>query len=151
MRGVQKMKKRIKLTEKELAIGMWLYVKMMIQENNLYHRDYIPNLKDEYLSAHDRCDLWFNNCILCDKHFLLYKCSGCPLIVCNPTKSCLYQKVRGYKLSHMTYYIETAISHKYRLKTRLKACDKIMKLIEKDIPDNYGNNDYNDNEDFWST
>ena len=131
MHVVQKMKKRIRLTEKELAIGTWLYVKMMIQRDNLYHRDYIPNLKDEYLSAHNRCDLWINNCILCDKYLLVDYCSGCPLVICNPMRSCLYQKARGYKLSYMTYHVETAISHKYCLKTRLKACDKIIEAIEK--------------------
>lgn len=139
------MKKRIKLTEKQLAIGMWLYIKMVIKTRNEYGIFYLRELKDKYLSAHDRCNLWENNCILCNAHS---ECKACPLISCNPTKSYLYQKTCGFRLSKITYYINAAIAYKYGLKTRLKACDKIIEAIEKDIPDDYGDNDYDNDEDF---
>lgn len=142
------MKKRMKLTEKELAIGMWLYIKMMINKYNVYSMTYIKSLKRQYLSKHDYCDVWFNNSILCDKYLFAGFCSGCPLVAYNPAKICLYQQACGFILSNNGKYYQSKISHKFYRKTRLKACDKIIETIEKDIPDNYGGNDYDNDEDF---
>ena len=129
------MKKRMKLTEKELAIGMWLYIKLMIQQNNSYEIAYIPNLKRDYLSAHDTHVSWINDCIFCD---IYDSCIVCPLHTCNPIKWFLYQQACGFTLSPRdNHYEAITTDHKFYRKTRLSACNKIMELIEKYVPDDY--------------
>lgn len=124
------MKKRMYLTEKELAIGMWLYVKMcIVRYENEYGIFYIGSLKDEYLSAHGFHKLWIFNCILCDKY---RACKLCPLHDCISGKKSLYLKVCGN-----IYLKNKLIKRKYCRNTRLKACNKIIEAIEKDVPDDY--------------
>lgn len=126
------MKKRMKLTEKELAIGMWLYIKLIIKEYNEYTPTFITCVKYHYLTEHDCCDVWLNDCILCD---IYPNCKVCPLHTCYMRQSGLYQKACGFTLSN--YHDASKISHKYCRKTRMKACDKIIEIIQKYVPDDY--------------
>lgn len=126
------MKKRMCLTEKELAIGMWLYIKACIaSDDNSCGAIYINDLKRDYLSAHDSLDLWSNNCILCAKYF---KCELCPLNNCIQGKESLYRKVCGI-INYGLGVSHKSKKNKYSRNTRLKACDKIIETIERFILD----------------
>lgn len=138
------MKKRMRLTEKQLAIGMWLYVKMCI----LYSDDLmiVAQAKSVYLMNHPIAIMLFtNNCILCEKYNL--DCSKCPLGSCSKTYKTLWSVVnnRVYNVDYGRYWSP------FTLQERLEACDKIIEAIEKDIPDDYGDNSHNDDENFWYT
>lgn len=128
------MKERMKLTEKELAIGMWQYIKTRIVcDDNSYGGIYVTYLKRDYLSAHNCLNLWKNDCILCDKYL---KCELCPLNNCIQGKDSLYRRVCGvinYGLG-VTRELE---NNKYSRDTRLEACDKIIGVIERFVPDDY--------------
>lgn len=71
------MKKRIKLTDTELALGMWLYITLnvaMKAEINL------PWLKRWYLVCHSKDrDYWEKGCYLCEKYADNIGCHKCPL------------------------------------------------------------------------
>ena len=124
------MKKRIKLTEKELAIGMWLYIKQRIMFSE---QPEITSIKREYMLKHHASTMWQNFCILCDKH--VRDCSSCPLGSCNRNRKTPWAVVTNYvhNLDDGTYY------RSFTLEERLDACDKIIEAIEKDIPDDYVN------------
>lgn len=121
------MKKRITLTEKELAIGMWLYIKLRIICND---RSDITTFKREYIAKHHIASKWQHYCILCEKHA---ECSSCPLVSCNRNTKTLWAVVTNYvhNLDDGTY------ERSFTLEERLDACDKIIEAIEKDIPDDY--------------
>lgn len=78
------MKKRTKLTDEELAVGMWKHV-LSFAENWKGSREDAPaiaKLKLDYLLSHGKeYDYWENDCYLCNKYLKDgYKCSGkCPL------------------------------------------------------------------------
>lgn len=120
------MENRMELTEKQLAIGMWLYVKMHIPQ-----WDNIPLLKHKYLDKHHAVDKWKNNCILCSMHKL--GCSECPLGSCNNYYDTLWSRV----VNGMFCAGTRKVVHPFTLEERLEACDKIIEAIEKDIPDDY--------------
>lgn len=116
------MKRRMKLTEKELAIGMWLYIKMNIANRD---NDSITILKYDYLSDHHMSGKWKCNCILCDKHDGV--CLRCPLVSCSSDHKTLWAVVTN----------TVGYGYPITIKKRLDACDKIIKAIQKDIPDDY--------------
>ena len=124
------MKKRMKLTEKELAIGMWLYIKLCIR----YREDLVvAQIKCMYMKKHGiPATLFENNCILCDKHKSV--CSECPLYSCSLKFKTLWavvvNRICGYNYFSMC-------ERPFTLDERLDACDKIIEAIEKDIPDDY--------------
>lgn len=68
-------KKRIKLTDEELALGSWLYVILHIANDENF--DEIHYCKGNYLRTHDKYS-WKNNCLYCEKYYN-YRCSQCPL------------------------------------------------------------------------
>ncbi len=72
-------RKRIKLTEGELALGSWLYVTYKVITDETW--DDIYDGKDEYLSAHHFPHLWKNGCRLCAKYinYSKFSCGRCPL------------------------------------------------------------------------
>lgn len=126
IRGETIVKNQAKLTEKELAIGMWLYVK-----ENIPYCDNIPLIKREYLHKHHKVDKWKNNCILCSKYRL--ECSECPLGSCSNEYKTLWSVVVNGVWNGSTMLVD----HPFTLEERLEACDKIIEAIEKDIPDDY--------------
>lgn len=73
-------RKRIELTEGELALGSWLYVTLQIITDEAW--DEIYEGKEAYLSAHEfHYSNWTNGCKLCEKHIdsARYTCRRCPL------------------------------------------------------------------------
>lgn len=122
------MEKRIDLTEKELAIGMWLYIKRNISRDDLI---IVPHLKDVYLRAYKMLSKWNNTCILCEKYNNV--CPKCPLRSCNILDNTLWATVTNTVFDPKT---QSYISP-FTLQERLEACDKIIKAIENDIPDDY--------------
>ena len=123
------MKKRMKLTEKELAIGMWLYIKSYIAQ----HKDaLIVLIKTRYLKEHHMLGKWKNLCILCSKHNDV--CPRCPLDSCSSNYKTLWSVVSN---SIHKSFTRTLYEHPFTLEERLEACDKIIEAIEKDIPDDY--------------
>lgn len=93
------MKKRIKLTDKELAIGMWVYICLYIESYavNFEKPKAIVSLKRRWLEEHDResytnfvAPYWMHDCWLCDKYWE-HGCMHCPLGKCG--RGSLYDKV----------------------------------------------------------
>ena len=73
-------KKRIKLTEAELALGSWLYVTYKVITDETWDDVYIGKI--DYLSAHGSTyHKWINSCKLCTKHidYTKHSCGRCPL------------------------------------------------------------------------
>lgn len=85
--------KRIKLTEEQIAIGMWVYIYLTIKARK-NPAGSIWYLKTRYLAGRDVH--WFNNCILCER----YGCDSCPLSLKDNHKKCnvdsYYDKARDY-------------------------------------------------------
>ena len=97
------MKKRIKLTDKELAIGMWVYICLFIESYDTEdaERELIVKLKQNWLLAHGvksyRINLdykWRNDCYFCEKYYYNTTCRNCPLQSC--TTGSLYDSVIEY-------------------------------------------------------
>ena len=122
------MKKRMKLTEKELAIGMWLYIKQQIM---LSERPDITSIKYDYLIEHCGSTMWQNYCILCEKHER--DCSSCSLGSCDRNRKTPWAVItnRLHNRDDGTFY------RSFTLEERLDACNKIIEAIENDIPDDY--------------
>lgn len=119
------MKKRIKLTDKELAIGMWVYICLYIESYNDEYEghEYISSLKRRWLEEHykinytiGKASYWENNCWLCNKYWLDH-CSDCPLIKCGMDS--LYDKVTDYYLNK-----------DYQIKA-LKCAKKILNVMQE--------------------
>ena len=127
------MKKRMNLTEKELAIGMWLYVKSRIHtfKNIAIHHSDIMSLKYDYIQEHDTIADWPSYCILCKRHNKV--CPECPLGSCGLEDKTLWAVVTNcvYDANAKAYVSP------FTLEERLEACDKIIEAIEKDIPDDF--------------
>ena len=124
------MKNRVKLTDKEIAIGMWTYIKLCILNHD---KNPIALIKYVYLSTHHMIGKWPNFCILCHKHD--EKCSECPLCSCS-----IYHKTPWSTVTDCVFTrnpITNAKKSEITLQERLEACDKIIEAIEKDIPDDY--------------
>ena len=117
-------KKRIKLTDKELAIAMWVYIKLYIEGAELNTESLsVVQLKTHFLHAHGKnSNYWYNLCLLCQRYITEgynTRCK-CPLaeggLCCSIGSS--WWAVACYANSE---------EHKQRA---LKACDKIIKIME---------------------
>ena len=120
------MKKRINLTDGELAVGMWLYIKERIKtaEQNTEALA-ITDMKIQYLKEHGKkVNYWYNYCLLCQRYMVEgynTKCK-CPLseggLCCSVGSS---------------WWIVTVYSHSEEHRQRaLKACDKIIEVMKKE-------------------
>lgn len=99
------MKKRIELTDKELAIGMWVYICLYIESYNIMSSDtighaMIATLKRVWLEKHyiksftvSEDFYWEHDCYLCHKHWK-NNCLSCPLRQCGIGS--LYDEVTDY-------------------------------------------------------
>ena len=123
------MTNRTKLTEKELAIGMWLYIKTCLI---CCDDPIVAQLKYVYMKYHDvPTTLFENKCILCDKYN--QECSKCPLHSCSLEYKTLWSVV-----VNRVRIDGTGIYHRpFTLEERLEACDIIIEAIQNDIPDDY--------------
>lgn len=118
------MKKRIKLTDKELAISMWVYIYLKISEY-VIGTDSMSDIcgwKVRYLRAHKKENYWRNNCLLCSLHYNTISKCECPLS--ENGKDCgegsTYESVCRYYKSK---------SHKAQA---LKACKRIIQVLLED-------------------
>lgn len=115
-------KKRIKMTDKELAVAMWIYVKEYIKSAELCTESLpIPRLKVDFLKAHGKgMFYWYNDCLLCQRHINENGECNCPLS--ENGKDC----GMGSTWWDVIHY---AITEEHR-QMALKACDKIIKIME---------------------
>lgn len=116
------MKKRIKMTDKELAIAMWVYIKLYIESAELCTEALsVTNLKARFLRAHGKGFFyWYNSCLLCQRYISETGQCNCPLS--EDGKDC------GFDSSwfDVTNY---ARDEEFRQKA-LRACDKIIAIME---------------------
>ena len=116
------MKKRINLTDKELAIAMWVYIKLYIENAELCTESLtVTQLKSYFLREHGKGFFyWYNACFLCQRYISETSHCNCPLS--EGGKDCgfgsTWLDVVGY-----------AKDEEHRQKA-LKACDKILKIME---------------------
>jgi len=116
--------KRIKLTDEELAIGMWVYIYLKIYEvegNTGGNR--ISGWKFEYLKAHNLGRYyWYNGCLLCQRYINEHGACECPLNVDGDScgEGSIYDRVLQYHSGGQ-----------YR-KNALWACKEIIKVMLKE-------------------
>jgi hypothetical protein len=118
------MKKRIKLTDEELAIGMWVFIYLKIKAYNR-NKDQgvsITNWKHLWLKEHGLGeDYWYNGCLLCQRYMNERHRCKCPLseggLDCG--EGSLYLCVLRY------YYRDNPDSKKQAL----EACKEIIKIM----------------------
>ena len=121
------MQKRIKMTDKELAIAMWIYLKLYIESAQLSTEALtVTQLKVNFLRAHGKGQFyWYNACFLCQRYISEIAQCNCPLS--EGGKDCgfgsTWLNVVGY-----------AKDEEHRQKA-LVACDKILKIIEEEEDD----------------
>ena len=116
------MNKRIKLTDEELAIGMWVYIYLKISEYEKDSGSYVVGWKTEYLRAHGKAHAWRNNCLLCSRYYSIFSTCNCPLS--EDGKNC--GEGSTYESVHLYYMTK---SHKAQA---LKACKRIIGIMIKE-------------------
>jgi hypothetical protein len=116
------MKKRINLTDKELAIAMWVYIKLYIESAKLCTESpSVTNLKTRFLRAlGKRLFYWYNACFLCQRYISEMVQCNCPLS--EDGNDC----GEGSAWFDVVCY---ARDEEHRQKA-LVACDKIIKIME---------------------
>lgn len=120
------MKKRIKLTDEDLAVSMWVYIYLKISEY-VIGTDSMSDIcgwKVKYLRAHKKENYWRNNCLLCSRYY--NKISECVCPLSEDETDCgegsIYESVLRYYKSE---------NHKSRA---LKACKRIIQvLLEEEV------------------
>ena len=116
------MQKRIKMTDKELAIAMWIDIKAHIASAELCtEAPSVTQMKITFLKAHGKGEYyWYNACLLCQRYVSEIAQCNCPLS--EGGKDCGF----GSSWSDVTGY---ARDEEHRQKA-LKACDKIIAIME---------------------
>ena len=116
------MKKRIKLTDVELAIGMWVYIYLKISESGSDSRSNLCVWKKDYLFLHGKEDYWRNDCLLCERHFRAFTTCRCPLSEDGTDCGMGSTYESAYK------YFDSK-SHRKRA---LEACKRIIKVLQEE-------------------
>jgi hypothetical protein len=116
------MKKRIKMTDKELAVAMWVYVKLYIEGAELHTESLtVVQLKENFLKAHGKGFFyWYNACLLCQRYISETEKCNCPLS--EDGKDC----GMGSSWWDVIHY---GMDEEHRQKA-LEACDKIIAIME---------------------
>ena len=116
------MKKRIEMTDKELAVAMWVYIKLYIESAELCTESpSVTNLKARFLKAHGKgFSYWYNVCLLCQRYINERGKCNCPLS--EDGKDC------GMGSTWLVV-VSYAKDEEHRQKA-LKACDKIIAIME---------------------
>lgn len=116
------MKKRINLTDKELAIAMWVYVKLYIASAKLCTESpSVTQLKVGFLRTHGKGFFyWYNACLLCQRYISETEQCNCPLS--EGGKDCGVDSTFGDVIKY-------ARDEEHRQKA-LVACDKIIAIME---------------------
>lgn len=118
-------RKRIELTDKELALGMWLYIALNVARKEEVK---IPYIKKWYLACHNKNrDYWLNGCYLCEKYkgSLTGSCNKCPL-----------RKAQGLKptecgCSGRTWYGRVCSFYTSK-EEKLSCCCKIIDIMRRE-------------------
>ena len=83
---MKKRMRRVKMTETQLAVGMWVYIYPYVstytKAKEIGNSDYynsISDLKERYLRTHGYGHIWKNSCLLCNRYFYYSNCTSCPL------------------------------------------------------------------------
>ena len=118
------MKKRINLTDGELAIAMWLYVKERIKSADITcteKYESVTGLKLYFLAEHGKGKhYWYNACLLCQRYVSEGGTCDCPL------------SEGGLDCGIGSTWLQVAsftTSEVHRQKA-LKACDRIIRIME---------------------
>lgn len=120
-------KKRIKLTDEELALGSWLYVILHIANDENF--DEIWNCKGNYLQAHNVYS-WKNNCLYCHKYFD-YNCCDCPLKDAEIKEGMKFDDECG--CGNFTWYDNVIHPNCYSQKERIGYALKICEVFAKEL------------------
>lgn len=117
-------KKRIKMTDKELAVAMWIYVKEYIKSVKLCTESLsVVQLKTNFLKAHGKgMFYWYNACLLCQRYINENGECNCPLS--ENGKDCGMGSIWWDVISY-------GMDEEHRQKA-LEACDKIIKIMENE-------------------
>ena len=122
------MKKRINLTDGELAVGMWLYIKERIKSEDLRTEaevECITKMKIQYLRAHGKGkNYWYNLCLLCQRYIKEGYNTECK---CPLSEGGLCCSVGSSWWAVVCY--TNSEEHRQRA---LKACDKIIEIMKKE-------------------
>jgi hypothetical protein len=120
------MKKRINLTDGELAIAMWLYVKEKIKSADITGAEKyesVTEMKQHFLKEHSKGEhYWYNVCLLCQRYVSERGTCDCPL------------SEGGLDCGSGSTWLQVAnfaTSEAHRQKA-LKACDKIIRIMERE-------------------
>ena len=120
------MKKRIKLTDTELALGMWLYIALNVAKTN-DNELAISYIKRWYLACHNKDRYyWECGCYLCEKYKKDIGCHKCPL-----------HKAQGLKptqcgCSSRTWYGKLC-SYYTTKEEKLSYCCKIVDVMRREV------------------
>lgn len=135
---------RVKMTEGELALGMWIYVYLFIYnfKTTPTNREIAPSLtqlKFEYLRAHGFSpDNWKNACLLCQRYENSGEngnCSCCPLsedgLVCSVGSA--WYRTTQYAGDPKYHYKEDALEAvKYIIKVMFEEVKKDEIEVDKE-------------------
>ena len=122
-------KKRIKLTDEELALGSWLYVILHIANNENFDKIHI--CKGNYLRVHDKYG-WRNNCLYCQKYFY-DKCSHCPLKDAEIKEGMKFDDTDWCGCDSFTWYDNIIHPNCYNQKERIGYALKICEVFTKEL------------------
>lgn len=120
-------KKRIKLTDEELALGSWLYVILHIANDKNF--DTIYECKRNYLQVHNIYD-WKNMCLYCNKYYR-YGCVSCPLKDAEIKEGMKFDDWCGCYNS--SWYDNVIRPNCYNQKERIRYALKICEVFAKEL------------------
>lgn len=126
-------RKRIELTEGELALGSWLYITYKVITDE--HWDDIYKGKEDYLSVHDfNYYKWRNGCILCTKYMTYpISCGRCPLRRAQMNKGVTIKSWCG--CGNNSWYDKVChnrlFTHSKRISSAINICNVLAKELKK--------------------
>lgn len=128
-------RKRIELTDGELALGSWLYITYKIIIDKDWDDIYVG--KDEYLSAHHFSTHWWSNgCILCEKHIrqVSRSCGRCPLKRIQKKKGVNSKDWCGCGANswYENVCYKSKATHSKRISSAINICNVLAKELRKE-------------------
>lgn len=126
------MKKRIKLTDNELALGSWLYVLLNMIHDETYHDIY--NGKAKYLLSHGTYN-WHNCCLLCQNQWTddrFFNCENCPLSIAQKEAGLTFDPMDG--CDEGSWYETVAFDYdEDSYQKRISACLNICNVLANEL------------------
>lgn len=122
-------KKRVHLTNEELALGSWLYVILHIANDENF--DTIYECKRNYLQTHNIYD-WKNMCLYCNKYFH-YACVSCPLKDAEKKEGMKFDDIDWCGCDSFTWYDNVIHPNCYSQKKRIGYALKICEIFAKEL------------------